>query len=71
MSTLDELLERVRTWPAERQAEVELMLRAIEDRDDLAMLKQAYDEGMASGPGREISLEELLAQFRERANPRG
>ncbi len=34
-------------------------------------LKRAYEEGMASGPGREVGVETLIAEFKERARDRG
>ena len=42
-------------------------LRALE----LAKLKQAYAEGLASGEGREVTAESLLASFKEKAIVRG
>lgn len=53
--------DALRLW--EQREEV----RAIE----LARLKQAYVEGMASGPGREVTADALLAGFREKSGRRG
>jgi len=51
-------------------------LRLWEQREEirtleLAKLKQAYAEGLASGEGREASAETLLASFKEKALNRG
>ena len=51
-------------------------LRLWEQREDirsleLARLKQAYNEGMASGDPREATSETLLAAFKEKARNRG
>lgn len=39
-------------------------------RIELARLKAAYDEGMASGEGRHISADDLLAELKAEARPR-
>lgn len=51
-------------------------LRLWEQREDfraieLAQLKRAYAEGIASGPAREATADSLLASFRRRSKPRG
>ncbi|WP_438751488.1 type II toxin-antitoxin system ParD family antitoxin [Pararhizobium sp. O133] len=51
-------------------------LRLWEQREEvreleLARLKKAYDEGMASGEGREISADGLLAELKAEARKRG
>ncbi|HMN72010.1 MAG TPA: type II toxin-antitoxin system ParD family antitoxin [Rhodoblastus sp.] len=51
-------------------------LRLWEQREDLralelGKLRQAYAEGLASGEGREITADGLLAAFREKAAARG
>ena len=38
---------------------------------ELARLKKAYDEGMASGEGRAISADALLAELKAEAKSRG
>ncbi|BBF92276.1 CopG family transcriptional regulator [Blastochloris tepida] len=53
--------EALRLW-AQREE-----IRALE----LAKLKQAYDQGMASGPPRPIEPEALLAEFKARTPKRG
>ncbi|WP_176454382.1 type II toxin-antitoxin system ParD family antitoxin [Sinorhizobium fredii] len=47
-------------------------LRLWEHREEvrqmeLARLKKAYDEGMASGPGREVTADTLLAELKAEA----
>lgn len=51
-------------------------LRLWEQREELrtlelARLKQAYAEGMASGPGREATAEDLLAAFKRKLGAGG
>ena len=51
-------------------------LRMWEQREEIrslemARLRQAYAEGMASGAGRDITPEALLAEFKIRAAQRG
>jgi antitoxin ParD1/3/4 len=51
-------------------------LRLWEQREEirtleLAKLKQAYNEGMASGPGRAVDADALLASFKSKAGLRG
>lgn len=51
-------------------------LRLWEQREEirqmeLGRLKKAYDEGMASGEGREISADNLLAELKAEARSRG
>ncbi len=51
-------------------------LRLWEQREEirqmeLARLKKAYDEGMASGEGRAISADALLAELKAEAKSRG
>jgi antitoxin ParD1/3/4 len=51
-------------------------VRLWEQREDirdleLRQLKQAYAEGMASGPGRAVAPDALLAEFKGRAAKRG
>ena len=84
-ATLENLLDRIRSWPPGLQAEAERVLLAIEGADVWnsneagltnsdevnARLKRAYAEGMASGPGREVDLNDLLETFRGRATERG
>ncbi len=84
-ATLESLLDRIRSWPPSLQAEAERVLLAIEgvdaassdeaelmDSDEVsARLKRAYIEGMASGPGRDLDLDDLLKTFRRRAAERG
>ena len=50
-------------------------LRLWEQREEvrqmeLARLKRAYDEGMASGEGREVSADALLAELKAEARKR-
>lgn len=40
-------------------------------RDEMQRLKRAYDEGIASGPGREVSADDLLAEFKTKAGVNG
>lgn len=60
-SNSEVMREALRMW--EQREEI----RALE----LNRLKQAYTEGMASGEGREISPEALLAEFKSKAPQRG
>lgn len=53
--------DALRLW--EQREEV----RALE----LARLKQAYSEGMASGAGRAVTADALLAEFKEKVRRRG
>lgn len=53
--------DALRLW--ERREELRLA--------ELAQLRQAYAEGMASGTGREIDVESLIAGFKEKAAERG
>ncbi|MBB3391637.1 antitoxin ParD1/3/4 [Rhizobium sp. BK275] len=51
-------------------------LRLWEQREDvrqmeLARLKKAYDEGMASGEGRSVTADTLLAELKAEARKRG
>jgi len=51
-------------------------LRLWEQREELraleiARLKRAYDEGMASGEGRALTADALLAELKAEARPRG
>ena len=51
-------------------------LRLWEQREEirqmeLARLKKAYDEGMASGEGREVSADTLLMELKAEARSRG
>jgi antitoxin ParD1/3/4 len=51
-------------------------LRMWEDQEErravaMARLKRAYDEGMASGEGRFVTTEQLLAEFKALAAARG
>ncbi len=51
-------------------------LRLWEQRQELrsfeiARLKQAYDEGMASGSGRSVDADTLLAELKSEASSRG
>ena len=51
-------------------------LRLWEQREELrglelAKLKQAYTEGLASGEGKEVTAESLLASFKDKAIVRG
>lgn len=51
-------------------------LRLWEDHEErravaMARLKRAYDEGIASGEGRSVTTEQLLADFKARAAARG
>lgn len=51
-------------------------LRLWEQREEvrqmeLARLKKAYDEGMASGEGRSVSADTLLAELKAEARKRG
>ncbi|WP_198935148.1 type II toxin-antitoxin system ParD family antitoxin [Pararhizobium arenae] len=51
-------------------------LRLWEQREEvrqleMARLKKAYDEGMASGEGRHISADQLLAELKAEARSRG
>lgn len=55
---------------------VQEALRLLEQRQmarltDLARLKQAYDEGIASGEGRPIDAAALLADVKDAARRRG
>lgn len=60
-SNSEVLREALRLW--EQREEVRLL--------ELARLKQAFSDGLASGEGREVSVESLLAGFREKAAMRG
>jgi antitoxin ParD1/3/4 len=40
-------------------------------RMEMARLKKAYDEGMASGEGREVDADALLAELKAEARSRG
>lgn len=53
--------DALRLW--EQQQE----LRKLE----IARLKRAYDEGMASGEGRSVSADKLLAELKAEAKARG
>lgn len=55
------LREALRLW--EQREEV----RALE----LERLKQAYEAGLASGPGREVEADALLAEFKRKAGLSG
>ncbi|EHS48915.1 putative addiction module antidote protein, CopG/Arc/MetJ family [Rhizobium sp. PDO1-076] len=51
-------------------------LRLLEQREEsrkleLARLKKAYDEGMASGAGRDVSADALLAELKADASSNG
>lgn len=51
-------------------------LRLWEQREEMrgleiAKLKRAYDEGMASGPARKVAPDELLKEFKRKALKRG
>ncbi|HTO30326.1 MAG TPA: type II toxin-antitoxin system ParD family antitoxin [Pararhizobium sp.] len=51
-------------------------LRSWEQREEvreieLARLRKAYDDGMASGEGREVSADMLLAELKTEARKRG
>ena len=51
-------------------------LRLWEQREEIrgleiAKLRRAYDEGMASGPAREVAADELLKEFKRKALKRG
>lgn len=51
-------------------------LRLWEQREEirsleLGKLKRAYDEGMASGAGREVDADTLLTEFKSKALKRG
>lgn len=60
-SNSEVIREALRLW--ERQEE----LRSL----DIARLKQAYEEGLASGPGRKLDVEALLTGFKAKAAGRG
>ena len=60
-SNSEVMREALRLW--EQREEI----RALE----LGRLKRAYIEGMASGEGREVTAEALLAEFKEKALIRG
>jgi antitoxin ParD1/3/4 len=60
-SNSEVMRDALRLW--ERREE----LRALE----LAQLKRAYDDGMASGEGREIDRSTLLAELKAEARARG
>lgn len=60
-SNSEVIREALRLW--ERQEE----LRSL----DIARLKQAYEEGLASGPGRTVDVEDLLSGFKAKAARRG
>ena len=53
--------EGLRLWQQQQE------IRAME----LGRLKRAYDEGMASGPGREIDAPTLLREFKQKRAKRG
>ncbi|MBB2753630.1 UNVERIFIED_ORG: antitoxin ParD1/3/4 [Rhizobium aethiopicum] len=53
--------DALRLW--EQREEVRLM--------EIGRLKKAYDEGMASGTGREIDAKTLLAELKAEARSRG
>ena len=51
-------------------------LRLWEQREDMRLLemdrlRRAYEEGLSSGPGREISASDLLAELKSDARKRG
>ena len=60
-SNSEVLREALRLW--EQREEV----RALE----LERLKQAYEAGLASGPGREVDADALLAEFKRKAGLSG
>ena len=53
----DVLREALRLW--EQREDVR--------RQEIERLRQAYAEGLASGPGREVTADTLLAQFKAKA----
>lgn len=60
-SNSEVLREALRLW--EQREEI----RALE----LERLKQAYEAGLASGPGREVEADALLAEFKRKAGLSG
>ena len=60
-SNSEVLRDALRLWEQREE------MRALE----LARLKQAYDEGRASGAPRPVTAEGLLASFKEKAGSRG
>ena len=60
-SNSEVLRDALRLW--EQREEI----RALE----IAKLKRAYADGMASGPARDIEADDLLASFKARAATRG
>jgi antitoxin ParD1/3/4 len=60
-SNSEVLREALRLW--EQREEIRVL--------ELAKLKRAYDEGMVSGPGREIDANTLLEEFKDKASARG
>jgi antitoxin ParD1/3/4 len=60
-SNSEVLRDALRLW--EQREEI----RALE----LARLKQAFSEGLASGEGREVSADALLTEFKAKAGIRG
>lgn len=60
-SNSEVLREALRLW--EQREEI----RALE----LKRLKQAYETGLASGPGREVEADALLAEFKRKAGLSG
>ncbi|KAF2989578.1 type II toxin-antitoxin system ParD family antitoxin [Methylocystis sp. MJC1] len=56
-SNSEVLREALRLWEQREE------LRALE----LQRLKQAYENGLASGPGREVEADALLAEFKRKA----
>lgn len=60
-SNSEVLRDALRLW--EQREEI----RALE----IAKLKRAYAEGMASGPARDVEADDLLASFKARAATRG
>ncbi|NEJ74213.1 type II toxin-antitoxin system ParD family antitoxin [Rhizobium phaseoli] len=60
-SNSEVIRDALRLW--EQREEVRLM--------EMGRLKKAYDEGMASGTGREVDAKTLLAELKAEARSRG
>ncbi len=66
---IDAVLERVRTWPEERQEDAAAMLLMVEEQDaGIYMLdaeeERALDEAEASGVASDEEVEALFARYR-------
>jgi hypothetical protein len=72
-SEVDEVLERVRTWPAEDQEEAALLLLALEERrlgayepdpEELAEIEAALEEAEREDPVPDEEIKALFDRYR-------